>query len=125
MRRASHGPGSTSRRCGNSRVVHAYSARDLPADSLTPEVVAAHPDYRDARDAAGRLHMNAKNPRFWPAVGVALDVVHAVQARVGDAAELLGVSTGNLIDFLQTDPKVWQEANRLRTVSGQKPLRSS
>ena len=35
----------------------------------------------------------------------------------------LGVSTGNLIDFLQTDPKAWQEANRLRTVFGQKPLR--
>ena len=98
---------------------------DWPAGSLTPEAVAAHPDYRDARDAAGRLHMSPKNPRFWPAVGVVLDVLHAVQARVGDAAELLGVSTGNLIDFLRTDPKVWQEANRLRAAFGQKALKSS
>ena len=96
---------------------------ELPPESLSAEAVAARPDYRDARDAAGKLHMNPKNPRFWPAVGVALDVLHALQARVGDAAELLGVSTGNLIDFLQTDPKVWQEANRLRTVFGHKPLR--
>jgi hypothetical protein len=95
----------------------------LPPEARTPETIAAHPDYRDARDHSGRLHMNAKNPRFWPAVGVVLDVLHAVEARVSDAAELLGVSTGNLIDFLQTDPKVWQEANRLRTVFGQKPLR--
>ena len=95
----------------------------LPPEALTPEAVAAHPDYADARDAGGRLHMNPKNPRFWPAVGVALDVLHALQARVGDAAEVLGVSTGNLVDFLQTDPKVWQEANRLRTVFGHKPLR--
>jgi hypothetical protein len=96
----------------------------LPPEALTPEAVAAHPDYADARDAGGRLHMNPKNPRFWPAVGVVLDVLAAVESRVADAADLLGVSTGNLIDFLQTDPKVWQEANRLRTVFGQKPLRS-
>ena len=96
---------------------------ELPPETLTPEAVAAHPDYAGARDGAGRLAMNPKNPRFWPAIGVALDVLSAVQARVGDAAALLGVSTGNLIDFLQTDPKAWQEANRLRTVCGQKPLR--
>jgi hypothetical protein len=47
----------------------------------------------------------------------------AVEARVGDAAERLGVSTGNLVDFLQTDPKLWQAANQLRARSGQKPLR--
>jgi hypothetical protein len=96
---------------------------DLSPEVLTPEAIAAHPDYRDARDHAGKLNMNAKNPRFWPAVGVVLDVLNAVEARVADAATLLGVSTGNLIDFLQTDPKVWQEANRLRAAFGQKPLR--
>ena len=52
-----------------------------------------------------------------------LDVLAACEGRVADAAALLGISTGNLIDFLQTDPKVWQEANRLRTSFGQKPLR--
>lgn len=96
---------------------------DLPADVCTPEAVAALPDYASARGADGRLHLFAKDPRFWPAVGVALDVLTACEARVGDAAELLGISTGNLIDFLQTDPKVWQEANRVRAVFGQKPLR--
>ncbi len=94
----------------------------LPAD-VTPEAVAALPDYANARGTDGRLHISAKNPLFWPAVGVVLDVLNAVEARVADAATLLGVSTGNLIDFLQTDPKVWQEANRLRTVFGHKPLR--
>src|SRR3954470_7207437 len=74
----------------------------LPPDALTPEAVAAHPDYRDARDAGGRLHLSPKNPRFWPAVGVVLDVLAAVESRVADAADRLGVSTGNLIDFLQT-----------------------
>ena len=41
-----------------------------------------------------------------------------------DAARLLGVSTGNLIDFLQTDPKLWEQANALRQRFGQKPLKS-
>lgn len=94
---------------------------DLPAAART--AVAAHPDYVDARDPAGRLALGAKHPRFWPAVGVVLDVLNAVGASVADAADLLGVSTGNLIDFLQTDPKAWQEANRLRAAFGQKPLR--
>jgi hypothetical protein len=94
----------------------------LPA-GVTPEEVAALPDYSPARDTNGRLHMSAKNPRFWPAVGVVLDVLAAVEARVADAAVLLGVSTGNLVDFLQTEPKVWQEVNRLRTVFGHKTLR--
>jgi hypothetical protein len=94
----------------------------LPAE-LLPDAVAAIPDYAGARNADGRLSLGAKDSRFWPAVGVVLDVLVAVEARVADAAALLGVSTGNLIDFLQTDPKVWQEANRLRAVFGQKVLR--
>jgi hypothetical protein len=96
---------------------------ELPAEARTPEAVAAIPDYATARGANGRLHLSAKDPRFWPAVGVALDVLTACEARVADAAELLGVSTGNLIDFFQTDPKVWQEANRVRALFGQKTLR--
>ena len=96
---------------------------EMPTEMLSTENIAAHPDYRDAKDHAGKLIMNARNPHFWPAAGVALDVLKAVEARVRDAAELLDVSTGSLIDFLQTDPHVWQEANRLRSQFGQKPLR--
>lgn len=95
----------------------------IPQEARTPEAIAAIPDYAAARGKDGRLHLSARNPLFWPAVGVILDVLTACEARVSDAAELLGSSTGNLIDFLQTDPKVWQEANRVRAVFGHKPLR--
>lgn len=108
------------------RLTHAlflHLRDDLPTEARTAEAVAVHPDYRDAHTPNGKLHMTAKNSRFWPAVGVVLDVLQAVEARVSNAAGLLGISTGNLIEFLQTDPKVWQEANRLRTLFGQKPLR--
>ena len=96
---------------------------DLPAETRTPEVIASLPDYSSARGSDGRLYLSAKDARFWPAVGVVLDVLTASEGRVADAAALLGISTGNLIDFLQTDPKVWQGANRQRALFGQKPLR--
>jgi RF-1 domain len=92
-------------------------------EPVSPEDVAGHPHFAPARGADGRLHLSAKDPRFWPAAGVVLDVLAAVEARVGEAAERLRVSTGNLVDFLQADPTLWQAANHLRARFGQKPLR--
>src|SRR5437773_1651499 len=84
---------------------------DVAPEQLTPEQLARHDDYRDARSPDGRLALGLKDPRFWPAVGVVLDVLHALGARVREAAEALGVSTANLIDFLSSDTKVWEQAN--------------
>ena len=91
---------------------------------------AIHLHLRDEPEGAavpltedGRLHLRAKEPRFWPTAGVVLDVLHAAAGQVSTAAERLGVSTANLVEFLQTDPKLWQAANQLRARSGQKPLR--
>ena len=77
-----------------------------------------------AKNREGRFDVGRKDPRFWPAVGVVLDVLEQHQARVSDAAKVLGISTGNLIAFLQTEPKVWEQVNILRTRHGQKPLKS-
>lgn len=93
-------------------------------DPLTAEITT-HPDYRDTRTPDGRLHLRVKDPRFWPVAGVVLDVLMASRAQVSTAAELLGLSTANLIDFLQTDLKLWQEANRLRIECELKPLRNT
>ena len=98
---------------------------ELPAGELTAEQLAAHPDFREARGTDGRLDLGRKDPRRWPAVGVVLDVLQAVEARVSDAAALLGISTANLVRFLAEDPKVWQQANALRTRFGQQPLRTT
>ena len=87
------------------------------------EEVVEHPDFAPARDGEGRLHLGAKDPRFWPAAGVVLDVLVHTQGQVSTAAELLGTSTGNLIGFLQTHPKLWAEANHIRAAFGQKVLK--
>jgi hypothetical protein len=93
----------------------------LPA-ALTPQTLTERPDYGPARDAEGRLHLGRKDARFWPAVGIVLDVLLAARGRVSDAAEALGLSTANLIDFLQINDKVWEQANQLRSRFGHKPL---
>ena len=71
----------------------------------------------------GRIDLRIKDPRFWPAVGVALDVLTACAGQVSTVAERLGTTTANLVDFLQTEPKVWQEANRIRMEFGLKALK--
>lgn len=76
------------------------------------------------RNRAGRLDAGRRDSRFWPAAARALDVLDCVYASVHDAAAALGVTTGNLIAFLQTDPKLWEHVNILRQRHGQKPLRA-
>lgn len=96
---------------------------ELSAEDLQPEAMAQRPGFAGIVGAAGRLELGRKDPRYWPAVGVVLDVLQALEARVSDAAHTLGISTANLVDFLADDPKVWEQANQMRTRFGQKPLR--
>jgi hypothetical protein len=86
--------------------------------------VLAHPDWPPLESMGGRLELGRRDGRFWPAVGVVLDVLYGVQARVSDAAKVLGISTGNLIDFLQMEPKVWEQVNYMRTEFGHKLLKT-
>jgi len=82
------------------------------------------PELAEAKNRDGRLDVGRKDPRFWPAVGVVLDVLEIVEARVSDAAKLLHITTANLIGFLETEPKVWEQANVLRARFGHKPLKT-
>jgi hypothetical protein len=97
--------------------------RELRPEELTPERLTCLPDFATARDGSGRLHIGHRDARFWPAVGVVLDVLLATEARVSEAAEAVGVSTANLIDFLRGDDKVWEQANQMRQRFGHGPLR--
>ena len=96
---------------------------ELSAEELTPEAMVHRPGLVGVIGEARRLELGRKDPRYWPAVGVTLDVLQALEARVSDAAAALGISTANLVDFLAGDPKVWEQVNHMRTRFGQKPLR--
>jgi hypothetical protein len=88
-----------------------------------PQSQAQAPAIQDCRTKAGRLAVGKKDARLWPAVGIVLDVLEATEARVSESATLLGISTANLIDFLATHPKVWEQVQLSRGRFGLKPLR--
>src|SRR3712207_4662864 len=69
------------------------------------------PDIEAIRNREGRIDVGRKDPRFWPAVARILDLLEVTQARVSETAQRIGISTGNLIGFLETDPKAWEEVN--------------
>jgi hypothetical protein len=96
---------------------------DLPAETRTAAALAVRPELVGARDGAGRLTVGRKAPSFWPAAGIVLDLLLAVDGRVSEAAEALGTSTANVIDFLKEDDKVWEHASQIRARFGHKPLR--
>lgn len=95
----------------------------LPTDKLVAGGMADASELMAVRGRDGRLDAGRKDPAFWPAAGIVLDVLAALDARVAEAAECLGISTANLIDFLRESPKLWQQANWWRAHFGQKPLR--
>lgn len=101
-----------------------YQAFFLHLRDPLPEEAGKHPEFTVAVSEAGRLDLSPRDVRFWPAVGVVLDALLACNGQVSTAAERLGISTGNLIDFLQLNPKLWQESNRIRIECGQKALKS-
>jgi RF-1 domain len=72
-----------------------------------------------------RLRLGRKDPRFWPTAGSVLDALYSSEGRVSEAAAALEITTANLVDFLSTDPKVWEQANHIRARFGQKLLRGS
>lgn len=73
------------------------------------------------RDAG--LRVNRRHPDYYRTVQHVLDVFAACEARLSDTAGMLGISTGHLVRFLSNDPKVWEEANRMRASFGRQPLR--
>ncbi len=78
-----------------------------------------------ARSGGERLVVGRRDQRFWPAVGVILDVLLRYQGRVADAARMLDTSTANLVDFLAKDPKAWEQLNQMRVQYGHKKLHQS
>jgi len=73
------------------------------------------------RDPA--LRVSRRNPDYWLIAQHVLDMFFAYQAGLAEAARALHLSTGQLVAFLQRDPKLWEQTNRLRNAFGHRPLR--
>jgi hypothetical protein len=70
----------------------------------------------------GQLVLGGKHPEFWFAAGAVLDHLFAASGQVSTAAEQIGTTTGQLVGFLEQDPRLWQQANAIRQLNGLKPL---
>jgi hypothetical protein len=93
-----------------------------PLTSQQMDTLRQREELTRALTGGGRLDVGRRDPRFWPAIGLILDTLEASQARIAEAAACLGISTGNLVDFLQAEPKVWEQVNQTRVRFGLKKL---
>lgn len=78
---------------------------------------------RSVTTTAGGIRISAKNEDYFKVVQEVLDTLAACAMRVRDAAERLGISTSHLVKFIESDPKVWDRANQMRSEAGLKTLR--
>lgn len=71
----------------------------------------------------GGLRISPKNGQFPLVVAEVLDALAAHHVRIADAAAQLGLSTGQLVRFFESHPKVWERVNQMRAEAGEKTLR--
>ncbi|MDA0841689.1 MAG: peptide chain release factor-like protein [Planctomycetota bacterium] len=77
------------------------------------------------QDASNRFRINKKNPHWPLVVSHILDLLQATRGRVSECSNLLGCSTGQLIDFLSIEPDLLAAANAVRASHGVKPLKAN
>lgn len=66
---------------------------------------------------------NEKNDRYPLWVADVMDILHAAEFRVGDAAKVMGLSTNRLNKELQKDSRLWQAVNHCREKAGLSALK--
>jgi hypothetical protein len=72
--------------------------------------------------ARQKLAVGVRDHRFWAVAAFVLDVLADCQGRMSDAAASLGISTGNLGSFLESDRHLLTAAQAIRKAHGHKPL---
>ena len=78
------------------------------------------------RDALARnpgLRVNPRHEDYFRVVQHLLDTLAGTRGSVADTAAALGISTAQIVRFLQCDCKLWAQANHLRAEFGLPPLK--
>lgn len=74
-------------------------------------------------DSVGWFRAGKRSAEHLAAMALALDALDTHAGRMADAALCLKLSTGQFSRFLEADPDLWTEANRIRERHGRKRLR--
>lgn len=82
------------------------------AFDLTSPVVAE--ELARARTGDGGLRISQRNEGYPIAVATALDALEAAAGSYASAARALGVTTSQLLRFLERDREVWRAVERIR-----------
>jgi len=82
---------------------------DLEAPSLPAEFLA----YRGPN---GTLSINPRNPSYPIVAATVLDALAAAEESYARAARALGLTTSQVLRFLQSDPQVWRQVSQGRQV---------
>jgi hypothetical protein len=69
-----------------------------------------------------RLRISVRDEAYPSVVGLVVDLLEASGGSVSQAGEMLGISTSNLVDFLQRDEELLTFVNRMRAGEKLKPL---
>ncbi len=80
---------------------------DLEAPPSLPELLAQ-------RGPKGRLSVNPRNRGYPIIVATVLDALEAAEGSYAKAARALGLTTGQVLRFLRSDPGVWRVVRRPR-----------
>jgi RF-1 domain len=79
-----------------------------------------------ARFFAGwKLQCSIRDETYPAVLGLILDVIEARQGAIGDSASAVGLTTANLVKFLQRDGEALAAVNRLRKRTELRPLGGS
>jgi hypothetical protein len=69
------------------------------------------------------LRVNRRHDHYFHIVQYVLDLFAGAGGSVADTAAALGITTGQLVRFLQCDCKLWAQVNRMRIGLGLLPLK--
>jgi len=77
----------------------------------------------DSRTSNERIKINPQHSDFPAVLAEALDVIVDQDLNMKTSAEILAVSSSQLIKLIKSDSLAWQHLNQLRSDAGQHPLK--
>ncbi|OVA19151.1 Peptide chain release factor class I/class II [Macleaya cordata] len=94
---------------------------DLDGYKPPPELLQILPLKSTIRGSDTGSQIGPNNPKFALGMRALLDLIHAVDGSVADAAKLLGLSTGGLSRLILSDDSLRMAVNEFRTSKGLMP----
>lgn len=130
--RITHGPSGLSATASESRSQHENKAKALrrlrhrmamELRGVIDPATFARPGWLEALiGRQGGLRIGVRSEEYPKVMGLVMDVLAAVEWSVSAAAERLGITTANLVGFLQADGKVLAKVNQMRAAAGLRAL---